>query len=484
MEPGKLGDDTGPIAAPTAAEEEKDDKEQKEKAGKSGTAAADRPTLGRPIYDEPHTSGDDELIESSEEEVQDEEEDEAAVQAAVQRRLERVRQKKKRVVRERKDNLDDTYDPIQEDDNVSDEPLGSEVVDGEVEQEEAQEEGQDDEEVNDDCMKKDGDGYVLISRYLYDPGSGLTKEAVSMVMENATADEKIIESRQKWTNRFRKHCGDWNRDRVIEKILENSDDLALEYDTIEDIQEEWECATTDEKRQRIGQKLIQLWQIGYFKEKHKWKFVSEQEYMEERQVRYDPDEPNTGMIGCCARQASRSLSDVVKSINRKGKARHGHVITARQIRNQDGQPIKKRVRKKKGQEADPVNPVRKSVVAIKLEPEGQKDTGKETLIHKCMKKVASARLQPTKFFGRKQPTKLLGMKNNNDESDGDSDSEPVAAAAARSIKNVTTQPVNAKTAAAKPNIETKKHPMRVRMLMKKNPSEVSVCLFLRICLLR
>ena len=95
MEPGKLGDDTGPIAAPTAAEEEKDDKEQKEKAGKSGTAAADRPTLGRPIYDEPHTSGDDELIESSEEEVQDEEEDEAAVQAAVQRRLERVRQKKK-----------------------------------------------------------------------------------------------------------------------------------------------------------------------------------------------------------------------------------------------------------------------------------------------------------------------------------------------------------------------------------------------------
>ena len=91
MEPGN----TGPIAAPTAAEEEIDDKEQKEKAGKSGTAAADRPTLGRPIYDEPHTSGDDELIESSEEEVQDEEEDEAAVQAAVQRRLERVRQKKK-----------------------------------------------------------------------------------------------------------------------------------------------------------------------------------------------------------------------------------------------------------------------------------------------------------------------------------------------------------------------------------------------------
>ena len=253
MEPveGDLVDNTAPTQAPTVEEEIKDDDEVEEKEGEFSDVA--RPSLGEPIYEEPNTSGDDDLLQSSEDEAEDQEEeqDEATVQAAVQRRLERVRLKKKKEVRERQDNLDRNYDPNQEEDNVSDEPLGSEV---DVEQEEELE--QEEEEVTDDCMKKDRDGYVLISRYLYDPGSGLTKEAVSMVMENATADEKIIETRQKWTNRFRKHCGDWNRDRVIEKILENSDDLGLEYDTIEDIQDEWEGATTEEKRQEIGKQLI------------------------------------------------------------------------------------------------------------------------------------------------------------------------------------------------------------------------------------
>ena len=181
--------------------------------------------------------------------------------------------------------------------------------------------------------------------------------------------------------------------------------------------------------------------------------------MEERKVRYDPDEPDTGMIGCCARQASRSLSDVVKSINRKGKARHGHVITSRQVRSLDGQPKKKRVRKKKGEETPPIIPVRKSVVAIKLEPEGEKGGGKETLTHKCMKKVASARLQPTKFFG-----------NNKGHDKSDLDSVAVVDAAATHIPTVEI----VSTKLAKPRIKSGHPPIRIRMLMKKNPSQVSI----------
>ena len=104
------------------------------------------------------------------------------------------------------------------------------------------------------------------------------------------------------------------------------------------------------------------------------------------------------MIGCCARQASRSLSDVVKSINRKGKARHGHVIKARQIRSKDDEPKKKRVRKKKG-EGEAICPVRKSVVAIKLEPEGEKGVNKETLIQKCMKRWHGRDCNSPNFLG-------------------------------------------------------------------------------------
>ena len=85
-----------------------------------------------------------------------------------------------------------------------------------------------------------------------------------------------------------------------------------------------------------------------------------------------------------------------------------------------------------------------------------------------------------------QPTKVFGKNNN--QADSDSDSEPAVEVAAAvdarkgkrvmkldrgSIKHVTTQPVTTKP--VKPRIKSGNPPIRVRMLMKKNPSEVSIC---------
>ena len=186
------------------------------------------------------------------------------------------------------------------------------------------------EEPSDDCMPVDADGYTLISRFAYDPEEAVVRADITQVMENAgLATEEQIQSQLKWTIAFKKHCGNWNCDRIVQEILKNADDIDADYNTIEQMQDSWATALTDDDREDVSSQLLPLWSTGYFLSEN-FRYESERDYMEERKVRYDPTEPE--VLGCC-REASRAKGDVIRRINSKGKKIHGCIITEKAAPN-------------------------------------------------------------------------------------------------------------------------------------------------------
>ena len=87
-------------------------------------------------------------------------------------------------------------------------------------------------------MPVDADGYILISRFAYNPDEAVVRDDVTQVMENAgIATEEQIMAQLAWTKAFKKHCGNWNRNRIVQEILTNADDIDAGFETIEQMQE-------------------------------------------------------------------------------------------------------------------------------------------------------------------------------------------------------------------------------------------------------
>lgn len=113
---------------------------------------------------------------------------------------------------------------------------------------------------------------------------------------------------------------------------ENASKKGLDYQTLDDLQDAWATTCDPTQLVEMGKSMSELWNTGFFAKlpgmgKGSFKFKAEKEYMEERQLRYEVEDRNTSLLGCIAKQCSRSKSDQVRTINIRGKRVHGNIIT-------------------------------------------------------------------------------------------------------------------------------------------------------------
>jgi hypothetical protein len=195
-----------------------------------------------------------------------------------------------------------------------------------------------------DCMEHDDDGYIIISKNGYSPEETVTKEDITQVMADASlTTPRRIRERRRWMDTFKKLCGVWNRYRIWDRILYNAEERSLPYYKQKDLQDAWKKAKNHEEREKVAAELVPLWTTGYFggKNRESFKFVQEREFMEEMKVRYKKEEREIGLLGCCARQATRSFSDILKDINRKGRIAHRWVMVGSIPKGSTGPLMKK-----------------------------------------------------------------------------------------------------------------------------------------------
>ena len=147
------------------------------------------------------------------------------------------------------------------------------------------------------------------------------------------ADNKDVKKRMRWVKTFKKHCGIWNREKIKCEILSNLEKMGLvkKYKLFTNLQDLW--ADTDKKRRcKFESDLKMALTMRFFKQfsknkDAKWKYSTEEQYMKEMKLRYN--NKANDMERSISRQASRSMSDVIKSICKKGKSIHGHIICIR-----------------------------------------------------------------------------------------------------------------------------------------------------------
>ena len=101
---------------------------------------------------------------------------------------------------------------------------------------------------------------------------------------------------------------------------------------MDDLQDAWAITCDPAQLVEMGKSMSDLWTTGFFSDiqgmgRGSFKFKAEQEYMEERKIKYEVEDRNTSLLGCIAKQCSRSKSDQVRTINNRGKKIHGNIIT-------------------------------------------------------------------------------------------------------------------------------------------------------------
>ena len=162
-------------------EEAEEEEEEEEKDEDGAEEEKDNGNKRRSYYVEPHTSGDDTSDPSSDGEDNDPfpnpfDEDEAARTARMERSkklAKKNKKKRKKYQREQKDIQDATYDPMEH--SSSEEQEGKEQTNHLPPSEENSHETGPTARVaaveppSDDCMPQDKDGYVLISRFAFNP---------------------------------------------------------------------------------------------------------------------------------------------------------------------------------------------------------------------------------------------------------------------------------------------------------------------------
>jgi hypothetical protein len=186
------------------------------------------------------------------------------------------------------------------------------------------------------AMWKTDEGKVSMSKYNYDTERTITKESVEKVLGSKAKQLKEDDLLKviKWFELLKKNARNFMRDRVVEEIMRNAgaDHLGLGWTRLKDLQDAWD---NPEGLEETAKTLHHILTSGFFAKRKglgalKWQEELEKEFMEKNDLVYPLDERQLKRAGCLAKQASRSRTDVIKTINYKGKNSHGKIFTTRQ----------------------------------------------------------------------------------------------------------------------------------------------------------
>jgi hypothetical protein len=174
-------------------------------------------------------------------------------------------------------------------------------------------------------------GYVAISKSAHNPKKELDMTPIVAIFGYKGAKLKRAEEFYK---KLKTKVGDRARVRVLQEIVKNAQTNGYGWTCIDDIQDAWKEAQSEEDIETLASKIKKCIHSGYFEEsddmKKHWSFKMEQELMEEFKVVYVKGDKNKS-LGCIAKQVSWARADVYKRIGRQGKRVHKHCPTIRGI---------------------------------------------------------------------------------------------------------------------------------------------------------
>jgi hypothetical protein len=151
-------------------------------------------------------------------------------------------------------------------------------------------------------------GYVVVSKSLYNPEKELDTMPIAAIFGYKGAKLKRAEEFYK---KLKNKVGDRARVRVLQEIVNNAQTNGYGWTCIDDIQDAWKEAQSDEDMETLASKIKKCIHSGYFEEsdegmKKHWKFKMEKELMEEFKVVYLEGDKNKS-LGCIAKHVSQAL---------------------------------------------------------------------------------------------------------------------------------------------------------------------------------
>jgi hypothetical protein len=191
-------------------------------------------------------------------------------------------------------------------------------------------------DLDSDCMSRDSNGMIAISKFSYNPEKKVKVDNVRQILGSRanTLTEEEIEEIIAWFRQLKVNAGAFCRERILAEVMNNARKEKVGYSSLRDIRDAWARASTNEELETMGKLIDKLLREGYFQDcvgfrDTSWKYKLEKELMEKFELAYLPEEEEYKELGCMARQASRSMSDVRKSLLKKGRRVHGKIVTKR-----------------------------------------------------------------------------------------------------------------------------------------------------------
>jgi hypothetical protein len=119
----------------------------------------------------------------------------------------------------------------------------------------------------------------------------------------------------------------------VEDLLYGASQIGVPFKNIEAIQTRWkECSTTEDLL-RMGQLISQMHsKYQLFSQKgdpNKWKVKLETDFMKHYNLAYLPSKFPKKLLGCIAKQTTRSMNDLGHRMNCVGQTKHKQILSKR-----------------------------------------------------------------------------------------------------------------------------------------------------------
>jgi hypothetical protein len=189
---------------------------------------------------------------------------------------------------------------------------------------------EDDNEIfTNDCMPKNPNGKVEISRISIHVHNAVTEASIKQLLgaRALTMSRKEIEKTTKWYKQMRSTLSSYAKERAIEMMIANARTIGSDLKTFADMQKAWKDAGTEEAQLVVGAELTKITTIGTM-EKNNFRSMIENEFMEKYNLVYCPFE-KIKCLGCVARFASKSKGEVTKRLLKAGKIAHETIVSKR-----------------------------------------------------------------------------------------------------------------------------------------------------------
>jgi hypothetical protein len=117
----------------------------------------------------------------------------------------------------------------------------------------------------------------------------------------------------------------------VEDLLYSASQIGAPFKNIEAIKTRWkECSTTDDLL-RMGWLISQMQtEYQFFSQKgdpNTWKVKLETNFMKHYNLEYLPNKFPKKILGCIAKQATRSMNDLGPHMNCVGQTKHKQIVT-------------------------------------------------------------------------------------------------------------------------------------------------------------